>query len=70
MSETTTRLLQAASEAMGGSQALAARLGIDDGELSEFMDGRRRLPEPLLLTTLDIIFQPRHSAFPSDAQNL
>jgi hypothetical protein len=59
MSATTVRLLRAASEIVGGDQALADCLGIPERMLSKFMCDRRELPDPLLLKAVDIILEDR-----------
>ena len=56
MSATTVKLLQAASEIVGGDQALASRLGISERLLFRFMADRRELPDHLLLRAVDIVF--------------
>lgn len=64
MSTTTVRLLKAASEIAGGHRALADRLGISEGLLSQFMADRRQLPDPLLLRAVDIILADRNTQLP------
>jgi len=56
VSATTVKLLQAASEIVGGDQALASRLGISERLLFRFMADRRELPDHLLLRAVDIVF--------------
>jgi DNA-binding transcriptional regulator YdaS (Cro superfamily) len=56
VSATTVKLLQAASEIVGGEAALANRLGISERLLSRFMADRRELPDHLLLRAVDIVF--------------
>jgi transcriptional regulator with XRE-family HTH domain len=55
MSATSVRLLQVAAEIVGGTGALAARLGISESLLSRFMADRRELPDVLLLRAVDIV---------------
>lgn len=55
MDAKAVKLLRAASEMVGGDQALARRLGIDDALLSTLMSGQHELPERVLLGTVDII---------------
>jgi DNA-binding transcriptional regulator YdaS (Cro superfamily) len=61
VSATTVKLLQAASEIVGGDEALANRLGISERLLSRFMADRRELPDPLLLRAVDIVAAERQS---------
>ena len=68
MSVTTVRLLKAASQIVGGDEALAERLGVDGATLSSFMTDRRELPDPLLLRTVDIILADRQSQPPLAGQ--
>jgi DNA-binding transcriptional regulator YdaS (Cro superfamily) len=56
VSATTVKLLQAASEIVGGDEALANHLGISERLLSRFMADRRELPDQLLLRAVDIVF--------------
>src|SRR5258706_13613 len=49
MSATTVKLLQAASEIVGGHKELADRFGICESTLGEFLADRIELPAPLLL---------------------
>jgi len=53
--------LQAASEIVGGNEALAERLGIGEKVLAMFMKDRRQLPDSLLLRAVDIILEERQS---------
>ena len=57
MNEKSAKLLQAASEMVGGDQALAQRLGIDQSLLSRLMAGEQAMPEQVLLRTVDIIME-------------
>jgi hypothetical protein len=68
VSATTVKLLQAASEMLGGDKALALRLGINDSLLSLFMDDSRELPDVLLLRAVDIILAERQSWLPATGQ--
>lgn len=61
MSATTVRLLQAASEILGGDKALAERLGIGETLLSKLLADSPELPDPLLLRAVDIIIADRQS---------
>ncbi len=60
MSTTTVKLLQAASEVVGGSKALAERLGVGETLLAKFMTDSVELPDPLLLRAVDIILEERN----------
>jgi hypothetical protein len=64
MSVTTVQLLQAASEIVGGPEALARALGIGETLLGRFMDDSLELPDTLLLKAVDIILADRQSRFP------
>jgi hypothetical protein len=55
------KLLQAASEIVGGDQALARRLGIGETLLARFMADSRQLPDLLLLQAVDIILADRQN---------
>ncbi|HEX2198321.1 MAG TPA: hypothetical protein VHG88_06850 [Burkholderiales bacterium] len=55
------KLLEAASEAVGGNKALALRLGISPTLLSKFMADSHELPDVLLLRAVDIILEDRQS---------
>lgn len=59
MSATTVKLLQAASDIVGGDGILARRLGISEALLSRFTADLRELPDPLLLRAVDIILADR-----------
>lgn len=61
MSTSTVKILQAASEILGGNDALAERLGIGHHALAMFMDDRRELPDSLLLRVVDIILEDRQA---------
>jgi hypothetical protein len=61
VSATTVRLLQAASEILGGDKALAERLGIGETLLSKLLADSLELPDPLLLRAVDIIIADRQS---------
>lgn len=69
MSSTSVKILQAASEIVGGIEALAERLGIGEKVLAVFIEDRRRLPDSLLLRVVDIILEQRQSrpALPGQA---
>jgi hypothetical protein len=67
MSATTVELLKAAAEAVGGSKALAGRLGVGETLLARFMADRCELPDSLLLRAVDIILADRqHRVSPPD----
>jgi hypothetical protein len=61
VSTTSVKILQAASEIVGGNDALAERLGIGRHALAMFMDDRRELPDSLLLRVVDIILEDRQA---------
>jgi DNA-binding transcriptional regulator YdaS (Cro superfamily) len=61
VSAATVKLLRAASEIVGGEDALAERLGIGKTLFSKFMSGSQGLPDVLLLRAVDIILAERHS---------
>ena len=61
MSTTSVKILQAASEIVGGNEPLAERLGIGHNALAMFMEGRRRLPDSLLLRVVDLILEDRQT---------
>jgi hypothetical protein len=60
MSATSSQLLHAAAEIVGGARALASRLAIDEILLAAYMADRRVLPDPLLLRAVDIVLADRH----------
>jgi hypothetical protein len=55
------KILQAASEIVGGNEALAERLAIGHHALAMFLEGRRHLPDSLLLRVVDIILEDRQT---------
>jgi DNA-binding transcriptional regulator YdaS (Cro superfamily) len=57
MSSATVRLLEAAADMAGGEQRLAERLGIIPLLLRAYMEGRRALPDKLLLNVVDIVLK-------------
>lgn len=61
MSTTSVRILEAACEIMGSKEALAERLGIGVFALAMYMEGRRPLPDSLLLPVVDVILADRQS---------
>lgn len=61
MSTTTVKLLQAATEVAGSTEALAERLRISEALLAAYLADRRRLPDALLLRAVDIILADRQS---------
>jgi hypothetical protein len=68
MSATTVKLLHAAAEIVGGTRALAQRLGIGEVLLAKFMGGVD-LPDALLLRAVDIILQDRDPAAAPPAED-
>jgi hypothetical protein len=62
VSATTAKLLRAASDIVGGEDALAERLGIGKTLFSKFAQGTLELPDVLLLRAVDIILEDRLSA--------
>ena len=64
MSATTVKLLRAACEIVGGNQALAQRLGINETVLAIFMADSRELPDTVLLRAVDVILADRQSRLP------
>ena len=65
MSTTTVVLLRAASEIVGGEDALAERLGVGKTLFSKFARGLVELPDALLLRAVDIILADRVSVAPA-----
>lgn len=61
VSATTVKLLQAASEIVGGNKALAMHLLIGEALLARFMEDSRPSPDALLLRAVDIILADRVS---------
>jgi hypothetical protein len=61
VSTTSIKLLQAASQIVGGNRALARRLGIGEALLSKFLSGGQGLPDHLLLRAVDIILEERQA---------
>ena len=61
MSAGTIKLLNTASEMVGGQQELAERLGIDEPLLATFMAGISPLPDAVLLKLVDILLENRES---------
>jgi len=59
LSATSVKLLQAASEVVGGEVLLAERLGVAPRFLSLYLADRRPLPDWLLLRAVDIILSDR-----------
>lgn len=68
MSATTVKLLQTASEIVGGDEALASRLGISQRLLARFMADKRELPDAVLLRAVDIVLADSLSGFSSTSQ--
>ena len=61
LSATSVKLLQAASEIVGGDRALARHLGIGEAALRKLMSGSQALPDFLLLRAVDIILADRQT---------
>ena len=61
MTTTSVKILQTASEIVGGNEALAEHLGVGLRALGMFMENRRHLPDSLLLQVVDIILEDRQS---------
>jgi hypothetical protein len=61
VSATTVKLLQVASEIVGGDQVLAERLGISERVLRMFVNQVVEMPDVLLLRAVDIILAERQS---------
>jgi hypothetical protein len=57
MSEATVRLLQAAAGIMGGVEALARHLDIGELLMRAYLEGRRPLPDFLLLRAVDVVLE-------------
>jgi hypothetical protein len=55
MPTTKLRVLMAAGEAVGGTDALAARLGISPAMMRKYMSGGLQLPDLLFLRAVDCI---------------
>jgi hypothetical protein len=70
VSATTVKLLQTASEIVGGDEALANRLGISGTLLAKFMADSPELPDSLLLRTVDIVLADRQSRLPLTTNQL
>ena len=64
MSATSAKLLQAAAEILGGNQALAERLGVDERLLASYLADRRELPDALLLCAVDVVLAERRASLP------
>ena len=64
MSATSVKLLQAAADILGGNQALAAHLGIDEWLLDSYLADRRLLPDSLLLRAVDVVLAERRASLP------
>jgi hypothetical protein len=61
LSATTVSLLRAAAEIVGGTKALAEKLGIGETLLSKYIADSPQLPDLLLLRAVDIILADRQS---------
>lgn len=55
MSQSTIKLMQAAAEILGGDDALARHLNIGEVLLRAYYEGRRELPDFLLLRCVDVV---------------
>ncbi len=55
MSDATVRLLQTAAEILGGEEALARHLNIGALLMRAYLEGRRPLPDFLLLRAVDVV---------------
>ncbi len=62
------KLLQAASEIVGGDQRLAECLGIGEALLAKFISGRLVLPDALLLHSVDIVLRDRQGSRIADSE--
>jgi DNA-binding transcriptional regulator YdaS (Cro superfamily) len=58
---TSVNVLKAAADIVGGSKELAERLGIGERLLVRFMEGRRAVPDGVLLRAVDIVLQERQA---------
>ena len=67
-SESQVKLLKAASDILGGDEALARELDIRKSLLTSQMTGRHRMPPQLLVQAIDIILKERESSLPRPAQ--
>jgi hypothetical protein len=68
VSSSTVRILEAAAEILGGKDNLARYLNVDDELLRAYLEGRRELPDLLLLRTVDVILGNIRSMIPSDPE--
>jgi hypothetical protein len=64
---TSVQLLKAAADIVGGTKQLAEHLGIGERLLERFMEGRRALPDVLLLRAADILLEDRQARMPTVA---
>jgi len=58
---TSVNVLKATADIVGGSKELAERLGIGERLLVRFMEGRRAVPDGVLLRAVDIVLQERQA---------
>ena len=58
-------VLKAAADIVGGSKELAERLEIGERLLVRFMEGRRAVPDGVLLRAVDIVLQERQARTPT-----
>lgn len=64
MSATTVRLLQAASEIVGGNGRLCKHLGVTPMLLAAYLTDRRPLPDAILLQAMDIVLTRMNAGGP------
>jgi hypothetical protein len=67
MSQATVKLLQAAAEILGGDDALARHLNIGEVLMSAYLEGRRPLPDFLLLRAVDVVLERTKAVAPAPA---
>jgi hypothetical protein len=66
VSVATVKLLEAAVGIAGSKRALARRLGITETLLEKFLADLHHLPDPLLLSAVDLILEDRLSRQAAD----
>jgi len=64
MSQATVKLLQASAEILGSEDALARHLNIGEVLLQAYLDGRRELPDYLMLRCVDVVLAHAKPAAP------
>jgi hypothetical protein len=67
MSEATVRLLQAAADLTGGEEALARHLNIGELLMRAYLEGRRPLPDFLLLRAVAVVLDHVRQPAPNQA---